>query len=70
MKEKKKKKNFPKAKFSHKEFIKHMGRLTNKTSHTHKGIKKKKKKKIASKHPKSWIENTVISSKHPNHSFD
>jgi hypothetical protein len=43
-------------KFSHKEFIKHMGRLTNKTSHKHKGItkkKKKKKKKIASKHPKS-----------------
>jgi hypothetical protein len=47
-----------------------MGRLTNKTSHTHKGIKIKKNKKIASKHPKSWIENTVISSKHPNHSFN
>jgi hypothetical protein len=39
-KKKKKKKNFPKAiNFLTKEFIKHMGRLRNKTNHTYKGIK-------------------------------
>jgi hypothetical protein len=38
-------------KFFHKEFIKHMGRL-NKTSHAHKGIKKKKKKKNCIQTPK------------------